>query len=93
MEQTIFNIYFPYRKNGLYQFAFYFYVRKEEWVAHFNVILHHVSVYLLACLTVPHSLTAWAVEQAGGAKAFVRRMSVPSLLLFFSDQVRNLDEP
>ena len=66
---------------------------KEEWFAHFNVILHHVRVHLLACLTEPQRLTAWAVEQAGGAKAFVRRMSVPSLLLFFSDQVRNLDEP
>ena len=58
-----------------------------------TVILHHVCVLVIACLTAPQLLTAWAVEQAGGAKGFVRRMSVPSLLLFFSDQVCNLDEP
>jgi len=66
---------------------------KEEWVAHFNVILHHARVQLLACLTAPQRLTASAAEQAGGAKGFVQRMSVLFLLLFFSDQVRNLDEP
>jgi hypothetical protein len=59
----------------------------------FNVILHHVYVHVLACLSAPQPLTAWVVEQAGGAKGFVRRMSVPSVLLFFNDQACNLDEP
>jgi len=71
----------------------FIFMYEKEWFAHFNVILRHVRVHLLACLTAPQRLTAWAVEQTGGAKGFVRRMSVPSLLLFFSDQVRNLDEP
>jgi len=71
----------------------FIFIHERKNQSHILIILHHARVHRLACLTAPQILTAWAVEQAGGAKAFVRRMSVPSVLLFFSDQVRNLDEP